>query len=75
VVQRALKRRKTWARGTLASRDSRADPHYHIVTTYEAKESGTWCAGAKSWHFQAVGVVVEGVGGLERIYLRQGTLR
>jgi hypothetical protein len=28
------------ARGTLASRDSRADPHYHIVTTFEAKESG-----------------------------------
>jgi hypothetical protein len=40
VVQRALNRRKTWARGTLASRGSRADPHYHIVTTFEAKESG-----------------------------------
>jgi hypothetical protein len=39
VVQRALNRRKTWARGTLASRGSRADPHYHIVT-FEAKESG-----------------------------------
>jgi hypothetical protein len=59
VVQRALNRRKTWARDTLASRDSRADPHYHIVTTFEAKESG---AGAKSWHFRAVGVVVGGVG-------------
>jgi hypothetical protein len=26
--------------GTLASQGSRADPHYHIVTTFEAKESG-----------------------------------
>jgi len=40
VVQRALNRRKTWVRGTLGSRGSRADPHYHIVTTFEAKESG-----------------------------------
>jgi hypothetical protein len=36
VVQRAPNRRRTWARGTLASRGSRA----HIVTTFEAKESG-----------------------------------
>jgi hypothetical protein len=28
------------ARDTLASRGSRADTHYHIVTTFEAKESG-----------------------------------
>jgi hypothetical protein len=28
------------ARGALVSRGSRADPHYHIVTTFEAKESG-----------------------------------
>jgi len=27
-------------RDTLASRGSRADTHYHIVTTFEAKESG-----------------------------------
>jgi len=28
------------ARDALASRGSRADTHYHIVTTFEAKESG-----------------------------------
>jgi len=27
-------------RDTLASRSSRADTHYHIVTTFEAKEGG-----------------------------------
>jgi len=42
------------ARDTFASQGSRADTHYHIVTTFEAKESG--CAGAKSWRFRAVGV-------------------
>jgi hypothetical protein len=28
------------ARDTLASRGTRVDTHYHIVTTFEAKESG-----------------------------------
>jgi hypothetical protein len=40
LLSGSLNRRKTRARGTLASRGSRADPHYHIVTTFEAKESG-----------------------------------
>jgi hypothetical protein len=31
---------RRWARDTLARRGSRADTHYHIVTTFEAKESG-----------------------------------
>jgi hypothetical protein len=30
----------TEGRGKLASRGSRADPHYHIVATFEAKDSG-----------------------------------
>jgi len=40
MVRGALNRRKTSTRDTLASRGSRADPHCHIVTTFEAKESG-----------------------------------
>jgi hypothetical protein len=37
---------RSWTRDTLASRGSRAETHYHIVTTFEAKESGA----PGSWH-------------------------
>ena len=46
-------------------------PHYHIVTTFEAKEGGE---PSKSWHLRAVGVVVggEGISDLESL---QGSVR
>jgi hypothetical protein len=46
---------RRWARDTLASRGSRADTHYHIVTTFEAKESG------------APGVLAQSLGISERL--------
>jgi hypothetical protein len=42
-------------RDTLARRGSRADTHYHIVTTFEAKESG------------ASGVLAQSLGISERL--------
>jgi len=73
LVLDAFDRSRT--RDTLASRGSRADTHYHIVATFEAKESGALgvltqslgISGRLEWLSQAMIVVFVFV--LNQLYL------